>query len=139
MSKTATIPEFNLISFEIHPKAPLPSLLQTPPHNNTPKKTAKFTYDIKVRKKRGKSMRQKQVMKKKGKRKEKGKRMETVKTSPRFCLLSAALWGRLFLVFCSTMAFAGGSFMKYVVSLSGVLDRLNSCWIFFLSSSSRIW
>lgn len=72
MSKTATIPEFNLISFEIHPKAPLPSLLQTPPHNNTPKKTAKFTSDIKVRKKRGKSMRQKQVMKKKGKRKENG-------------------------------------------------------------------
>lgn len=134
MSKTATIPEFNLISFAIHPKAPLPSLLQPPPpHNNTPKKTAKFTSDIKVRKKRGKSMRQKQVMTKKG------KRMETVKTSPRFCLLSAALWGRLFLVFCSTMAFAGGSFMKYVVSLSGVLDRLNSCWIFFLSSSSRIW
>lgn len=43
------------------------------------------------------------------------------------------------LFFCSTIALAGGSFIKYVISLSVVPLKLSSCCIFFLSSNSLIY
>ena len=51
-----------------------------------------------------------------------------------FLLLGAVVG----LFFCSTIALAGGSFIKYVISLSVVPLKLNNCWIFFLSSNSLI-
>jgi len=56
-------------------------------------------------------------------------------TLPFLRLLLGAVVG---LFFCSTIALAGGSFIKYVISLSVVPLKLNNCWIFFLSSNSLI-